>query len=81
MLFVCLLSANKVYIRPLFSGTAVHCGNRGLTSFPVDDVPRDVTELYLDRNIIKQLPESIGSFTQLETLSVFNAKTANCVIV
>uniref|UniRef100_H2YXG1 Uncharacterized protein n=1 Tax=Ciona savignyi TaxID=51511 RepID=H2YXG1_CIOSA len=48
-------------------GTIVRCANTGLTSVPVDDIPHDVTELYLEMNDIREIPASIKKFIYLTT--------------
>uniref|UniRef100_H2YXG0 Uncharacterized protein n=1 Tax=Ciona savignyi TaxID=51511 RepID=H2YXG0_CIOSA len=53
-------------------GTIVRCANTGLTSVPVDDIPHDVTELYLEMNDIREIPASIKKFIYLTTLDLSN---------
>lgn len=50
------------------TGNIVRCINSGLTSFPVDDIPEDVTELYLNLNMIRMIPPEIKKFTKLVKL-------------
>uniref|UniRef100_H2YXG4 Uncharacterized protein n=1 Tax=Ciona savignyi TaxID=51511 RepID=H2YXG4_CIOSA len=54
------------------AGTIVRCANTGLTSVPVDDIPHDVTELYLEMNDIREIPASIKKFIYLTTLDLSN---------
>ncbi|CAK8685542.1 unnamed protein product [Clavelina lepadiformis] len=53
-------------------GTVVRCGNAGRTSIPVDDIPPDVTELYLEMNSIPDIPMSLNRFVHLTTLDLSN---------
>nr|XP_026691209.1 slit homolog 2 protein isoform X2 [Ciona intestinalis] len=58
-------------------GTIVRCANAGLTSVPVDDIPHDVTELYLEMNDIREIPVAIKKFIYLTTLDLSNNELAS----
>ena len=53
-------------------GTVVRCHSASYYEIPVNDIPDDVTELYMDGNKIKAIGQEINKFTKLEKLWVFS---------
>uniref|UniRef100_A0A8C5QN05 Slit guidance ligand 3 n=1 Tax=Leptobrachium leishanense TaxID=445787 RepID=A0A8C5QN05_9ANUR len=51
--------------------TVVRCGNKGLRSLP-KNIPKDVTELYLEGNHLTSIPKEISSFKHLTLIDLSN---------
>jgi len=55
-------------------GTVVRCHSASYYEIPVNDIPDDVTELYMDGNKIKAIGQEINKFTKLEKLDLSDNK-------
>ena len=48
----------------------VRCSNLNFDRIPVEDIPNDVIELYMERNNVEKIPLEINNFTRLKILLV-----------
>lgn len=46
----------------------MRCSDTLLDTIPIDDIPADVTELYLNGNTFKEIPLSINKLSRLQRL-------------
>jgi len=51
-------------------GSIVRCSHSNIQTISIDDIPDDVTEIYLDRNKIKEIPIKINKFERLQRLDL-----------
>ena len=52
----------------MYLGSIVRCSHSNIQTISIDDIPDDVTEIYLDRNKIKEIPIKINKFERLQRL-------------
>lgn len=56
------------------SNGVVRCSNLNFDRIPVEDIPNDVIELYMERNNVVKIPLEINNFTRLKILDLSENK-------
>ena len=54
----------------LFLDSIVRCSNLNYDVIPVDQIPEDTTELYFERNGLKEIPLEINRLSKLRRMLV-----------